>query len=225
MKIIYLISSISLLIFTGCYSTYQVSDFSSRVKFYEDFNKSVNDKTVKVTFTNDSSFFMSNGAAIENDSLYFPKEEIKSGIKKIALTDIKGINYTNQSRTTALIILNNDKRYRAEQILINRDSIEFSYTKVITLQYVTSLNNVRNISYKNRWLGVIPGFIGGSISGFIAGVIAIQATPGTFNTSGPQHYYTGASNIPPIIAASSCVILGIAYGWYMGFNYTNQFNP
>jgi hypothetical protein len=225
MKIIYLISSISLLIFTGCYSTYQVSDFSSRVKFYEDFNKSVNEKAVKVTLSNDSSFFMSSGAAIENDSLYFPKEEIKSGIKKIALTDIKRINYTNQSRTTALIILNDDKRYRAEQILVNRDSIEFSYTKVITLKYVTSLNNVRNISYKNRWLGVIPGFIGGSISGVIAGVIAIQSTPGTFNTSGPQHYYTGANNTPPIIAASSCVILGIAYGWFKGFNYTYQFNP
>ena len=121
MKIIYLISSISLLIFAGCFSTYQVSDFSSRDKFYEDFNKSVNDKTVKVTFTNDSSFFMSNGAVIENDSLYFPSEEIKSGIKKIALTDIKGINYTNQSRTTALIILNDNKGYQAEQILINRD--------------------------------------------------------------------------------------------------------
>ena len=202
-----------------------MSDFSSRDKFYEDFNKSVNERAVKVTLSNDSSFFMNNGAAIENDTLYSPREEIKSGIKKIALSDTKGINYTNQSRTTALIILNDDKRYQAEQILVNRDSIEFSYTKVITLQYVTSLNNVKNISYKNRWLGVIPGFIGGSISGLMAGVIAIQATPGTFNTSGPQQYYTGASNTPPIIAASSCVILGIAYGWFKGFNYTYQFNP
>ena len=96
MKIIYLISSISLLILTGCYSTYQVSDFSSRVKFYEDFNKSVIEKDVKVTLSNDSSFFMSNDAAIENDSLYFTSEEIKSGIKMIALSDTNGICYTNQ---------------------------------------------------------------------------------------------------------------------------------
>ena len=37
MKIIYIISSIFFLILTGCYSTYKVSDFSSRDKFYEDF--------------------------------------------------------------------------------------------------------------------------------------------------------------------------------------------
>ncbi len=225
MKTIYLLSSVFLLILTGCYSTYNVSDFSSKDKFFEDFNKSVNEKAVKVTLSNDSSFFMNNGAAIENDSLYSPGEEIKSGIKNIALSYIKGINYANQSRTTALIILNDDKRYRAEQILINRDSIEFSYTKVITLKYVTSLNNVRDISYKNRWLGVIPGFIGGSISGLMAGLIAIQLTPPTFNTSGPLVYPTGTSNAPPIIAASSCIILGIAYGWFKGFNYTYQFNP
>ncbi|MHB1685990.1 MAG: hypothetical protein ACYCVH_01210, partial [Ignavibacteriaceae bacterium] len=202
-----------------------VSDFSSRDKFYEDFNKSVNDKAVKVTLSNDSSFFMSTGAAIENDTLYSLGKEIKSGIKKIALTDTKGINYSNQSHTTALIILNDGKRYQAEQLRGNRDSIEFSFTKIITLKDVTSINDIKNISYKNHWLGIIPGFIGGTIFGLLAGVIAIQTTPGTNNTSGGQAYYIPPTETPAKIVASSGVILGIAYGWFKGFNYTYQFNP
>lgn len=211
--------------FTSCSSIYTVKDFPSKEKFYNDFNNSVKYRNINVTLLNDSSFFMSNGAEIVNDTLYYLGKEIKSGKKKIALSDTKGINYTNQSHTTALIILNDGHRYWAEQVKENRDSIEFSYSKIITLKDVTSINNIRNISYKNHWLGVIPGIIGGSISGFIAGVIAIQATPGTFNTNGPQHYYTGANNTPPIIAASSCIIIGIVYGWIEGFNYIYQFNP
>ena len=225
MKIIYLLSSIFLLILTGCYSTYNVSDFSSRDKFYEDFDKSVNDKAVKVTLSNDSSFFMSNGAAIENDTLYSLGEEFKSGIKKIALSDTKGINYANQSHTNALIILNDGERYQAEQVRGNQDSIEFSFTKTITLKDVTSINNVKNISYKNHWLAVIPGFIGGTIFGIMAGLIAIQLTPLTFNTVGNSTYYAGTNYIPAKIALSSCIILGISYAWIKGFNYTYQFNP
>ncbi len=225
MKIIYIISSIFFLILTGCYSTYKVSDFSSRDKFYEDFNKSAKDKAIKVTLSNDSSFFLSNGAAIENDTLYFPREEIKSGIKKIALSDIKGVNFTNQSHTTALIILNDGQKYQAEQVKGNRDSLEFSFTKIITLKDVTSINNIRNISDKNHWLGVIPGFIGGSIFGVFAGVVAIQLTPTTYNSSGLQHYETAPTYTPAKIASFSFIILGIVYGWIKGFNYTYQFNP
>ena len=171
------------------------------------------------------NYFISNGAAIENDTLYSLGGEIKSGIKKIALSDTKGINYTNQSHITALIILKDGKRYQAEQVRGNRDSIEFSYIKTITLKDVTSINNIKNISYKNHWLGVIPGFIGGTIFGIIAGVIAIAFTPLNFNTVGNSTYYAGTNYTPAKIALSSWIILGIAYSWIKGFNYTYQFNP
>jgi hypothetical protein len=225
MKIFYFYIVAFSLILIGCSPTYKISDFSSKDKFYEDFNKSANEKAVKVTLSNDSSFFISNGAAIVNDTLYSPKEEIKSGIKKIALSDTKGINYTNQSHTTALIVLNDGESYQAEQLRGNRDSIEFSFTKTITLKDVTSINDIKNISYKNHWLGVISGFIGGTIFGIIAGVIAIRFTPLNFNTVGNSTYYAGTNYTPAKIALSSCVILGIAYGWIKGFNYTYQFNP
>ena len=71
MKIFYLIATIFLLTLTGCSSTYKVSDFSSKDKFYEDFNNFTNKKTLKVTLNNDSSFIINKGAMISNDSLTY----------------------------------------------------------------------------------------------------------------------------------------------------------
>lgn len=57
------------LILTGCSSTYTLKDFSSKEKFYENFNKYMSNKPVKVTFVNDSSFVISKNVKISNDSI------------------------------------------------------------------------------------------------------------------------------------------------------------
>ncbi|MHB8579539.1 MAG: hypothetical protein ACYDA4_06725 [Ignavibacteriaceae bacterium] len=202
-----------------------MSDFSSKEKFYGDFNNFARNKNVKVTLSNDSSFSLTNGAEIANDTLYSPKEEIKSGIKKIALSDIKGINYTNQSHTTALIVLKDGKRYQAEQLRGNRDSVEFSFTKTITLKDVTSINDIKNISYKNHWLGVIPGFFEGMPLGI---VIAGSKIIPTYESNGmpwpgvPTKFYDYTSAM--IWGIPIGAIIGSTIGWFMGFNYTYQFN-
>jgi hypothetical protein len=64
MKIFYLYISVFSLFLIGCSSTYKVSDFSSRYKFYDNFNESANDKTLKVILRNDSSFTAESGAQI-----------------------------------------------------------------------------------------------------------------------------------------------------------------
>ncbi|MHB8579890.1 MAG: hypothetical protein ACYDA4_08510 [Ignavibacteriaceae bacterium] len=223
MKIIYLITSIFLLILTGCYSTYNVSDFSSKDKFYEDFNKSANDKALKVTLSNDSSFFISNGAEIVNDTLYYLGKEINSGNKRIAVSDIKELNYTSNDYKSASILLKNGESYRAKEIKMGKDSIEFAFTQeVITQNKVTSINNIQKISYKNRWLGVIPGSIAGTLLGFVIGVATIS--PGT-PLAGELEGGTPANFASVPIGTFSGLILGSAFGWFMGFNYKYQFNP
>ena len=67
MKLLFAISATLLL--AGCSSTYRVSDFSSREKFYEDFNNSVKNKELKITLVNDSSFSVLEGSKITDDSL------------------------------------------------------------------------------------------------------------------------------------------------------------
>ncbi|MHB8581152.1 MAG: hypothetical protein ACYDA4_15020 [Ignavibacteriaceae bacterium] len=141
-KVCLILAGISLL--AGCSSTYRLNDFSSKEKFYGDFNNFARNKNVKVTLSNDSSFSLTNGAAIENDTLYSPGEEIKSGIKKIAVSDIKEINYTSNNYNSASILLKDGESYRAKEIKMGKDSIDFAYD-----DEVTSQNNVASIGREN----------------------------------------------------------------------------
>lgn len=88
MKNIYLIISLIIFFLTGCSSTYTLKDFSSKEKFYNDFNKYMSNKPVKVTFVDDSSFVFSENVKISNDSILllstglnvinnFPLEKVK----------------------------------------------------------------------------------------------------------------------------------------------------
>ncbi len=95
MKIV--VGFIVFLILIGCSSTYTVKDFSSREKFYENFNKSVANKNVKVTLMNDSSFNSRESTRIANDTLYFMSNLQTE--KKIPLSEIQSIkhNYNTSS--------------------------------------------------------------------------------------------------------------------------------
>ena len=216
MKIIYLISSIFLLTLTGCSTTYKVTDFSSRDKFYGDFNNFARNKNVKVTFTNDSSFSLTNSAEIANDTLYCLGKEINSGNKRIAVSDIKELNYTRNDYKSASILLKNGESYRAKEIKMGKDSIEFAFNnEVITQNKVTSINNIQKISYNNHSIGSISnlglgfclGIAGGSLVQIIGAGFAIPI--GT----------------PVIIGATLGIILGPITGALIGYKYTYQFSP
>jgi hypothetical protein len=223
MRKFYLYIAALSLILIGCSSTYKISNFSSKDKFYEDFNNFAKNKSVKVTLINDSSFSFKNGAEIANDTLFYLGKEIISGNKRIAVTDIKEINYIKNDYNSASILLMNGERFSAREIKKNNDSIEFAFTEeVITLTNVTSINRIKEIIYKNRWLGVIPGFIGGTLLGFVAGVTTV---PEGTTSSGLMGQYNEPSYASVPIGTFSGLILGSAFGWFVGFNYTYQFNP
>ncbi len=216
MKNIYLILVGILLFITGCSTTYKVTDFSSRDKFYRDFNNFARNKNVKVTFTNDSSFYVDNGAEIVNDTLYYLGIEINSGNKRITVSDIKELNYTSNDYKSASILLKNGESYRAKEIKMGKDSIEFAFNnEVITQNKVTSINNIQKISYKNHSIGSIRnlglgfclGIAGGSLVQIIGAGFAIPI--GT----------------PVIIGATLGIILGPITGALIGYKYTYQFSP
>lgn len=214
MKIIYLLSSIFLLILTGCYSTYNVSDFSSKDKFYEDFNKSVINKTTKIKINDDSIFTFCENARISNDTLIF-LSKLKNGNEKLFLSEIKNINYndqgTNFSKLSGKIILKNGEEIFAYNITALDSSIHF---KVKTYKFIT-IENVKEISYENHWLGVPFGFFDGSVPGIIIGLIVDASfVP---NREGPR---ADIYVIPSIGAIVGCVL-----GWIVGYTYTYQFNP
>lgn len=92
MKKIYLTVFLFSLTLISCTSTYRISDFSSKQKFYEDFNESVKDKSLKIILTNDNIINSSHRAVIGNDSLILNNQNLES----IPLNKIREISYSNK---------------------------------------------------------------------------------------------------------------------------------
>ncbi|MGA7721952.1 MAG: hypothetical protein WCA84_12360 [Ignavibacteriaceae bacterium] len=223
MKIFYLLIPVFSLLLIGCSSTYRISDFPSKEKYYSDFNNFAKSKSVKVILTNDSSFVISSGAKIEKDTLYYFVENIITGNKKIALSEIMEIIYTSNDYKSASILLKNGESYRAKEIKHWKDSIEFSFVnEVITLNSITSINNIREINYKNRWQGIFPGVIlgvsCGGVLGLGVGYSQMLHSNNSTNDAGPPGDYA----IWGVIFGAP---VGIIAGWLIGNNYSYQFNP
>jgi hypothetical protein len=217
-KTLYLPALIFALILTGCSSTYKVSDFSSKDKFYEDFNKSVNDNSVKITLNNDSSFISNNSVKISNDTLSLITQVQEE--KRIDKNEIKYIKYygSDMSSLSANILLKDGTSVRVKNISIFSDSsIQFIAYRNIYKQI--PLNNIKEVSYKKRWLGAVIDFFIGIPAGVIAGYLVFNATRGHTQNSDDQ----ASTNAVHVVIATP-IVFGI-FGWIKGYTYTYQFNP
>jgi hypothetical protein len=218
MKIIYIIITFIPLIFIGCSSTYTVSDFPSKEEFYEDFNKSANGKTIKFTLNNDSTFMCSNNVEIEGDTLYCIKKEIESTNKVIALSEIKKLKYSVNNFKAGIILLKDGKTIEAENIIIENNTARFSIIDTInSLNCRMPINNIKQVSYKNHWLGAPLGALPGAILGLFAGISAYFINPPTNTWGGNYVYFFGGAPLG--------LIVGGILGWISGYTYIYQFNP
>ncbi len=96
MKYIYLIIFAVPFFLVGCSSIYTVKDFSSKEKFYDDFNKFAKDKDLEITLLNDSSFSTGYGAVIINDKLVINDSDKNLPAKNILLNSVKTVSYKNR---------------------------------------------------------------------------------------------------------------------------------
>ena len=220
MKIFYILISLSSLLLIGCSSTYKVSNFPSRDKFYEDFNNFAINKTIKISLSNDSTF-ISNYAEIVNDTLYCKSKKNESISKKIALTDINKIRYSGSYFQQGAILLNNGETIDADDITIDNDTLGYSYTYTLdSLIRSISMNKIKNISYKNHWLGMpVPLITVPLIANSIAFILS--------QISGlDQKIAQGGSGGSVLFGATALgLIAGGIWGWITGYTYTYQFNP
>jgi len=217
MKIFYLITTLLTLFLIGCSSTYKASDFPSKDKFYDDFNKSARDKSVEIILNNDSSFTDDSGAFISNDSLSYiivvQKEKI------ITKNEIKNIIYsgTNMSHLSATILLKDSTTVTAKNINIWSDSsinIKISEDKIRYLP----IFKIKTVSYKNIMLGGGLGFLQGTCAGFALGrLVGSLAITGKEEGYKPEIYYVTIQ----LLGTIGGTILGITHGYV----YTYQFNP
>jgi hypothetical protein len=220
LKTKYLIAGIVSILFIGCSSTYNLSDFSSKEKFYTHFNNSAKDKSLKVVLTNDSLYNFENGVEIKNDTLYSLGKNIPTQNKKVGRSDVKEINFTDGFYTSALILLKDGEEYQANDIKIYSDSIYFSYNKILTIEVISSLNKIKNISYKAHWAGV-PGklFLGAAMGASFGAFMGFVVSKINHANYGPENEHDGF-----IIGTIVGFIAGGIIGWINGNTYTYEFS-
>ena len=92
-KSIYFFAIVISLIAINCSTTHYVSKNYSRTDLYNDFNKSCNDRRIKITLLNDSSFTAQYGAIVSNDSLLLYAEGHNTTNGYIPLDKVKEASY------------------------------------------------------------------------------------------------------------------------------------
>ena len=96
MKKLYASLTILFLFILGCSHTYEISKYYSKADFYKEFNKSAQDKDeLKITFANDSSIFVYNGAEIRNDTMFFNDMMLSNYSPPIPISQIKQASYND----------------------------------------------------------------------------------------------------------------------------------
>ena len=217
----YLIVVFISLVILGCSSTYTIKDFSSKEKFYDDFNNSVKDRDVEITFTNDSSFASNNGVAVEGDSLYSLNLYVVKANAKISLSQLKEINYAGNNNTDALLTLKDGEKLQTENIQPGNDTLTFiKVSALYAAAALAPLDKLKTVSYKNRLWGMPEGFLIGIPTGYILGIMI-----GTSIESGSSSNQSGMSSLYEVFGPYMGAVIGAFTGWLIGRTYTYQFNP
>jgi hypothetical protein len=215
---IYFIILPILLVFTGCSSNYTINDFPSKEKFYDSFNNFVKNKDIKVTLTDGSSFNVLRGAVLEYDTLFTIKELEQKKYRSLALSDLKKINYTSNDYKSAYILRNNGEGLNCENIIIEHDSISFNEIENgQTRKSIVAVNNVREISYKDRWIRTPLGILIGGAVGLASGLFYTSKLQDSKDDAGLS---TGVGIVGTLIGAAA----GGVIGYIIGFDYNYQFN-
>lgn len=206
----------------GCSSYYTSKQFSSREEFYNSFNDFAKGKNLKVALTNDSVFTVMNSVRVIDDTLcHIDSIREVNTYNRFYLSDIKNINYTSNDYKSAEILLKDNEAFQAQDIKIDSGMIYFHGISDIYLKTkIIAIAEVKEIDYKNRWIGLVPGLLGGFVCGALVGI------PINF-VDWVQHLHKGESaTIWALgIGVAAGTTLGIITGWFIGNNYIYQFNP
>ena len=221
-NILFFILAIFSFAITSCSSIYTVKDFPSKEKFYNDFNNSAKYRNINVILLNDSSFSSPYGAIISDDSLLTINIiKHKTKLERSSIKEIKDYYKTDFAHPLHKIILANGNELKENDIQILPDSsIEYTQTENVYGERI-SLKKVKEVNYKNHWLGIPLGFLIGAVSGIATALTIIIIIVKTLKPSDTQ---PNDVNYPIIIAPTLYSLIGIIWGYMCGYTYTYQFN-
>ncbi len=220
MKNIYLFGILFILFFTGCSSTYKVTDFPAREKFYEDFNETFKDREAKVILTNDSSFIAPNGIEIKNDTLYSYIFTEENQPMQFSLADVADVEFIRDHIASAKIFLKNGEKLNGSKVKVTKDSINFIENKSLMLfKKLESVDKIKRVTYKNRWKRMPLAILAGAPLGAFSGIVFSKLLD-TRDYKGNPDYFIGVINMTLVGVLSGCII-----SYLIGFDEIYQFNP
>ncbi len=216
-SVFYILISFSIF-FTGCSTSYRISDYTSRKKFYNNFNSFAKDKRLTITTLNDSTFVIPNGAAIVNDTLCSLNHIKNLGRKKIAINNIKEINYLSYDYKSAIVRLKDGEVFNASKINFIKDTIYFENSVKVKRDLIPA-SSVKKAVYKNHVLGmpVYAGF--GILTGFIGGFLS-NINDGNGSSLNPVF----SPVLYGIFGSVYGLLLGTVAGAFIGYDYIYYFN-
>jgi len=210
--------------FLGCSSIYNIKNFPSKEKFYQNLNNFVKDKNVKICTGGDSVIHLNEGVEINDDTLIILNKKIKEE-KFISLNEIKNIDYNNYQNPSAFLELKNGEKLEAEDIRISNDSMRFNNIKYVDLKSSISTKEIKEISLDSRWTGVIKGLLIGTLSGAAIGGLThiIPATEHhpSFTPPYQRSEYNTFNSF--MIGTVSGAFIGSIIGWLIGYDFIYQF--
>ena len=223
MKNIYLAGVFIFLLFTGCSSTYKVTDFPSKEKFYEEFNDTFKDREAKVILTNDSDFTADKGVVVKNNLVvcYSTLEDKRP--QKFILSNLSAVSFSGNDNQSAKIILKTGEEFNAENVLTVRDSINFTEVRRLLKIDTFPMDKVKTASYVSSWKGVFPGmkigFASMSLLGYFIGKSITQLSGGISGDRDSQEF-TGF-----FMGGTLGLLTGAIAGYLLGYTTSYELNP
>jgi len=220
MKNIYFAEVFILIFFTGCSSTYKVKNFSTKEKFYEEFNNSFKNREAKVVLTNDSTFIALNGVDIKNDTLYSYIFTEENQPMQFSLADVADIEFISDHIASAKIFLKNGEKLNGNKVKVTKDSINFIESKsLMLLKKLESIDKIKRVTYKNRWKRMPLAILAGAPLGAFSGIVFSKLLD-TRDYKGNPDYFIGVINMTVVGVLTGCIT-----SYLIGFDYIYQFNP
>ena len=209
----------ALIVLAGCSTTHYLKYSKSDNQFYEDYNNSAGHKAIEVAFTNDSVMYYDNHSVIRDDTLYYFETESEEKNYNLPGSAIGSIHYTTNDLKNADLVLDNGEKLKAESISIYADSISFTGIREwISKKTLAPVDELKIVSYKNHWKGVIPGVLGGILLGG-----ALGATGWIYHPMDGGNTETFAQAEATALGAISGLLIGGVVGYLLGFNVNYQF--
>ena len=176
---------------------------------------------MEITSTNDSSFYSDSKIEINDDTFYIFEKTIEKKYYEIPTREIKKIDYIINDFKSADLLLKSGIQLKAENISTTKDTIKFLGIKTnIHKKVLSPINDIKSISYKNHWKGIIPGFAAGIVGGF-----AIGATGWVFKFKEGGNHPRFAPIQSSIAGAFLGMLIGSVVGYIIGYDINYQFNP